>query len=185
MSLVLSNPPAIIIVNNDLTQQVQNTLVRQLRIDQVLDGYTFDQTIAQDPNWPDSIRNIHGQRILVVRDLRELENRQYADVVGFIAHGLLSTEKNNFGPPLNSFPVNRIHWGQLGVYVKKKGPGSINTTCCGCGTDITCTIRAELDALNNRICSTCSCCGSCCSCPQPTYRTLLVPHLPGRSVRGV
>lgn len=185
MALLLSNPPAIIIVNNDLTQSVQNTLVRQLRIDQVLDGYTFDQYIAIDPNWPNNIKNIHNQRILVVRDLRELDNRQYADVVAFISHGLITVEQNKFGPPISSFAVDKIHWGQLCVYVKEKGPGNIGTMCCGCGTDISCTIRAELDALNNRICSSCSCCGGCCGCAQPTYRTLLVPHIPNRTVRGV
>ena len=185
MPYLASNPPAIIIVNNDLTEQVQGVLVRQLRIDQVMDGYTFDQTIAADPNWPNDIRAIHNQRIMVIRDLRELDNREHADIVAFVSHGLISTEKNKFGPPLTHFQVRKIHWGQLCHYVKQKGPGNIATTCCSCGTDITCTIRAELDALNRRICSTCCSCGSCCNCPQPTYRTLLVPHLPDNPVRGV
>ena len=48
MSLLLSNPPAIVIVNDDITAQIQGVLVRQLRIDQVMDGYTFDQTIADN-----------------------------------------------------------------------------------------------------------------------------------------
>ena len=186
MSLLASNPPAIIIVNNDLTASVQNTLVLQLRIDQVMDGYTFDQTIAADPNWPITIKSIHNQRILVIRDLRELNNREFADIVAFIAHGLISTEQNKFGPPITSYPVKKIHWGQLCIFVKKKGPGNISTTCCGCGIDISCTIRAELDALNRRICSLCSSCCSCCRCPAPTFQTLLVPQASGRTrIRGV
>lgn len=182
MSLLLSNPPAIIIVNNDLSASVQATIVKQLHIDQVMDGYTFDQTIEANPNWPSDIKNIHEQRILVVRSLRELNNREYADVVAFVAHGLISIEYNKFGPPVRSFPVKKIHWGQLCVFVKKKGPGEICTTCCSCGVNIACTMRAELDALNGRICSGCSCCGGCCCCPKPTYKTLLVPHLPKRNI---
>jgi len=131
MGLLLSNPPAIIFVNADLTNSVKNKLIKQLRIDQVLDGYTFDQYVLADPNWPDNIRNIHNQRILVIRNLTELENRQYADIVAFISHGLLSTELNKFGPPLTHFPVKKIHWGQLQVLVKQKGPGEIGG-CSGC-----------------------------------------------------
>ena len=186
MSLLLSNPPAIIIINNDLTTSVQNTIVKQLRIDQVMDGYTFDQTIEADPNWPNTIRNIHEQRILVIRDLRELNNREHADVVAFVSHGLISVEYNKFGPPISHYRVDRIHWSQLCVFVRKIGPGNIGSTCCSCGTDISCTIRAELDALNRRICSSCSCCGGCCGCPQPTYKILLVPQSSQRTrIRGV
>lgn len=178
MSLLLSNPPAIIIVNNDLSTQVQRVMVRQLRIDQVLDGYTFDQYIEADSSWPNNIRNIHEQRILVIRDLREHQNREHADIVAFIAHGLITTEYNKFGPPVCAYPVLNIHWGQLCQYVKQKGPGNLTVCCSSCGCDIGCTMRHELDELNNRICTGCSSCSSCCSCCTPTYKTLLVPHIP-------
>ncbi len=117
MPYLASNPPAIIIVNNDLTEQVKGVLIRQLRIDQVMDGYTFDQTLEADPNWANDIRKIHNQRIMVVRDLRELKNREVADVVAFVSRGMISTEKNNFGPPVKQFQVRSIHWGQLCVFV--------------------------------------------------------------------
>ena len=36
---------AIVFVNNDLTQNVQDALVRQLYINEVMDGYEFDQRV--------------------------------------------------------------------------------------------------------------------------------------------
>ena len=156
--LLASNPPAILIVNNDLTPAIEATLVRQLRIDQVLDGYVFDDYIAADPNWPDTIRNIQEQRIMVVRDLRETQNREYADVVAFVSRGMFAVEKNNFGPPGLTFQVRKIHWGQICHWIKQKGPACIKS-CSSCGCEIGCTVRKELDELNNRVkyCGGCSC----------------------------
>jgi len=168
MGLLLSNPPAIIFINADLTASIQGTLVRQLRIDQVLDGYTFDQYVTADPTWPDTIRDIHEQRIMVVRALTELQNREHADIVAFVTHGLMSIEKNNFGPPISQLQVKKIHWGQLCHWVKQKGPGEIGC-CSGCGTKRKCPSTFT----NNCSCGSCS-----CKC--------LVPIAPyGSRMRGV
>lgn len=176
--LLQSNPPAIIFVNNDLSNQVKNMLITQLKIDQVFDGYTFDQTVAADPSWVTNIKNIHEQRILVIRPLYEMTNRELADVVGFVSHGLISIEYNKFGPPGITYPVSKIHWGQLCIFVQKVGPGEIYNSCGCCGYNFYNPIRAELDELNRRVCSTCTSCSSCCSCRVPTFKTLLIPHIP-------
>ena len=170
MALLLSNPPAIIFVNADLSAGIQSTLVRQLRIDQVLDGYTFDQYVAADPTWPDTIREIHEQRIMVVRPLYELDNREHADIVAFVTSGMISVEKNNFGPPISQIQVKKIHWGQLCHYVKKKGPGNLGG-CGGCGCR---TKRCCPTTYTNPCCSDpCSC---KCLVPIPAH---------GSRVRGV
>ncbi len=173
MVLLLSNPPAIIIVNNDLSSSIQSTLVRQLRIDQVIDGYTFDQYIAADPTWPDTIRDVHEQRIMVVRPLYELQNREYADIVAFVSHGMIDIEKNKFGPPIRQLQVKKIHWGQICVYVKKKGPGELGGCCGGCRPKNCCP-----STYTDCSCGSCSCgckCSCTCSAPQES------PYIPVES----
>ena len=108
-------PAAIIFVNNDLTTNVQERLVRQLHIDEVIDGYAFDDRVTADPNYPSNIKQLN-LRLMVVRSFEELENRALADVVIFVKAGLAAVLKNNFGPPAFTCEVLDIYWGKLSVY---------------------------------------------------------------------
>ncbi len=109
-------PPAIIFVNRDLVDQVRSWIVKQLHINEAIDGSTFDARIAADPSYPDKVHQLN-LRILVERPFTEWQNRELADVAIFVKNGLASVEKNNFGPPGATFPVINIHWGQLGVFL--------------------------------------------------------------------
>lgn len=108
-------PPAIVFVNNDLSQNVENMLVRQLHIDEVVDGYVFDDRVIAIPNYLASIP-AQNLRIMVVRSFEELENRDLAQVVIFVKAGLAAILVNGFGPPGLTFPVVNLTWGKLGVY---------------------------------------------------------------------
>lgn len=108
-------PAAIVIINNDITSNIQDMLVRQLHISEVLDGYVFDARIAADSNYIHKIKQL-DIRVLVKRSLEELDNRQNADVVGFVSHGLFSVLKNNFGPPGKTLRVVNLYWGNIGVF---------------------------------------------------------------------
>lgn len=108
-------PAAIVFVNNDLTDNVSNMLVRQLHIDEVIDGSTFDARVAADPNYPRTIK-ANDDRLMVVRSFRELENRTLADVVIFVAHGLAAVEENKFGPKAQTYPVVDLTWGKLCIF---------------------------------------------------------------------
>lgn len=108
-------PSAIILVNNDLVDQVRSHLVTQLHITEVIDGYVFDDRIAANSSYPDTIR-ADGYRLMVVRSFAELESRELADVAIFIKNGLASVLKNNFGPPGATFEVLNLHWGQLCIF---------------------------------------------------------------------
>lgn len=185
MTLIAHFPPAAILINSDISNQVLNTIVRQLKIDVILDGYEFDSYIANDGYWIDNLKNIEEKRILVKRNLYELQNREYFDIVAFVSNGLISIEKNKFGPPINSYPVTKIHWGQLCVFNRRNGPQNVKSKCSSCCANVSCNIRQELDELNGRICSSCSCCNGCCKCCKPTYKTLLVPKRPPNNHSGV
>lgn len=89
-------PSAIIFVNNDLTPQVQHVLTQQLYITQVMDGYTFDGYVIQNPNYVQQI-HYNNQRILVIRTFWDLTNRNLADVAIFLKNGLAYILKNNLG----------------------------------------------------------------------------------------
>lgn len=101
-------PPAIIFVNNDLTEQVLGILKSQLFITELIDGYEFDLRVLSDPNYPDII-HLNNIRLLVIRSFNELNNRNLADVAIFVKAGLLSIEYNKFGPHGQTFPVDRIN----------------------------------------------------------------------------
>lgn len=108
-------PAAIIFVNNDLTDNVRSMLVRQLHINEVIDGYVFDDRVTADPYYTRLVK-ANNQRIMVVRSFRELENRTLADVVIFVAHGLAAIEENKFGPRCQTYPVVDLTWGKLCIF---------------------------------------------------------------------
>lgn len=108
-------PSAVIFVNTDLTDSVQSMLTKQLRVDYVMTGSQFDQSLITDPEYVNKIKQLN-LRVLVKRDLDELQNREYADIVAFIKAGLISVLENNFGPPGITFPIVNLTWGKLGVF---------------------------------------------------------------------
>lgn len=108
-------PSGIIFVNNDIVDQIRDTLIKQLFITSTLDGYEYDAYVEASPSWTETIRNTN-QRIMVIRSFHELQNRETADVVIFVTHGVASIEKNNFGPPGFTQRVAELHWGKLCIY---------------------------------------------------------------------
>lgn len=108
-------PSAIIFCNNDLTVNVESMLVKQLYIDEVIDGYIFDARLEANASYLAQVKAAH-QRLLVIRPFTELDNRTLADVVIFIKAGLASIEENKFGPPNQTYPVVNLTWSKLGIY---------------------------------------------------------------------
>ena len=108
-------PAAIIFVNNDLTDNVKNYIVKQLHITQVMDGYAFDTLVTGVSGYVDTVKQLN-QRIMVVRSFEELNNRNLADVVIFVAHGLATILHNNFGPPGITHEIVQLTWGKLCVF---------------------------------------------------------------------
>lgn len=103
---------AIIFCNKDLTANTQAALVRQLFINEVMDGYEFDLRVALDPNYP-SIVHLNNLKILVVRPFYELTNRTLADVAIFVKAGMAAVENNKFGPPNKTYPIDRLTLNSL------------------------------------------------------------------------
>lgn len=108
-------PSAIVFVNNDLVDSVREMLIKQLHIDQTFTGSQFDDIIANNPDYPQTVKQLR-QRIMVIRSFEELENREIPDVVLFVKAGLASVEKNNFGPPGITLQVINLYWGALGKF---------------------------------------------------------------------
>lgn len=96
---IITSPPTIIGINNNLTDQVLSVFERQLYITQVVDKTTFDGYIAMDGyRYPLGIHQ-DGYRILVPFDLSDQVNRQYFDIILFAKQGLVSVLINHYGPP--------------------------------------------------------------------------------------
>lgn len=110
-----SVPSAIIFINNDLVPQVKSYIARQFHIDETMDGYVFDERVAADSNYPAKIKQLNV-RIMVVRSLADYTNRELADLVLFYKEGMLTTLKNNFGPPTISVRADLVHFGQFCVF---------------------------------------------------------------------
>lgn len=110
-------PSALIMINNDLTDQVLEFISRQLFLTDILDGYTFSQTLNA-PDGYDFLPRIKRQnrRLAVIQSHQETENRNLFDLVLFVKNGLASVECNKFGPPGLTLPVTKLYWGILGIY---------------------------------------------------------------------
>jgi len=121
MSFNLTNPSAIIFVNNDLSDQVQSTLVSQLQINDTITGAEFDSRVTADPNYPNNI-HINNLRVLVIRDFSDLTNRNLADIVIFIKSGLAAVEYNKYGPHNITMPVAGLYLNKL---IFNQGPSNV------------------------------------------------------------
>lgn len=118
----MSLPAGIFFVNADITDDIKSVLTTQLYINEVLTDTEFDNRVSVDPDYPDQIR-LNGLRLLVVRqNFRDYTNRQLADVVIFVSHGLAAVEKNNLCPfqplgnngfPSLTFPISRLNMYEL------------------------------------------------------------------------
>lgn len=108
-------PSAIVFVNDDLTANVEAMLVRQLYIDEVIDGYVFDDRLEANSAYLSQVKAAN-LRLMVVRSFEELENRELADVVIFVKAGLAAIECNGFGAPGQTFPVVNLTWPKLGIF---------------------------------------------------------------------
>jgi len=107
-----TNSGLIIFVNADLTQNVEDAVIRQLEITEAIDGYEFDQRIIDDPNYP-SIIHTTNINLLVIRSFYDTTNRALADIVIFISQGLAYVLSNKVGPPGQTFQVDRMRLERL------------------------------------------------------------------------
>jgi hypothetical protein len=102
-------PPAIIFVNADLNDTTKATLNSQLYIDQVWSDTEFDTIISANPTYPDQV-HLNNLRVLVIRqNFMDYTNRDLADVVMFYKQGEVYIEKNKFGPPGQTYPLERLN----------------------------------------------------------------------------
>lgn len=109
-------PPALILVNNDLSPNTKNYMVNQLRIDQVLDGYTFDSIVYNDGYTSSAALVEPDKRIMVLRDLSEMNNRDFFDVVCFVKAGMITVLQGGVGPGKQIFSLLNLSWGDLGIF---------------------------------------------------------------------
>lgn len=124
-------PGALIMVNNDLSPIIQSQLETQLHIDESITGEEFDLRMAADSDYPRNIR-ILRRRLMVIRDHRDVTNREEMDIVMFVKSGLISVTKNCFGVPGQTYSVKNIYWGALCIHHTVLDR-SCNTTCSSCG----------------------------------------------------
>lgn len=124
-------PGAIIFVNNDLTPGVQGPLERQLYISESITGAEFDARVEADPNYTNIIHD-NNLRVLVVREFSDGYNRNLADVAIFIKAGLASIESCKFGPPGQTFGVDRLtiyellaHYPAWPHHWRRNAPGTV------------------------------------------------------------
>lgn len=121
-------PPAIIFVNQDISQNTRAHLEKQLFITESYFGEQFDVIYANNPDLKKDLM-INNERIMVFRSFDDYTNRKVADIAMFVSRGLINVEKNNFGPPNLSLPVSSIYWGAM---CKFYFPRPYADNCCNC-----------------------------------------------------
>lgn len=108
----MSYPGFIIISNKDLVQSIQDTLKKQLFLNEIITSEEFNTRVSANSNYPTEIR-INQIRIMVLKNLDDFSNTNLADIVIFIKAGLASVEYNKFGPPAKTYPVDKLTITQL------------------------------------------------------------------------
>lgn len=125
-------PGALIMINNDLSSSVQERIRIQLHIDEIITGQEFDLRFAADNNYPLNVRAMR-RRVLVLRDHRDLTNRESMDIVMFFKSGMISISNNCYGPVGQTYRVRDVYWGAIGIYNT-----IIDRTCRTCATCSSC-----------------------------------------------
>lgn len=106
-------PPAIIFINADINDQIVSTLTTQLNLDETMSFDEFNTRVSNDPNYP-TVVHLWFKRILVILpNLMDQTNRTLADLVLFYNQGQVTVEKNKFGPPRLSLPLQRVNLYEL------------------------------------------------------------------------
>ncbi len=91
---------------NDITRLL---LVEQLHLNEVITFREFSDRIAVDPNYP-TVVHLQQYRVLVIlTDFYDVTHRAHADLVLFYNQGQVTVEKNNYGPPGLSLPMQRVN----------------------------------------------------------------------------
>lgn len=100
---------AIIFVNDDMNDAIQSTLTSQLEINETMSFGEFNERVVVDPNYPTVVHGAKLRILVKLPDFRDYTNRELADIVIFLKQGLASVEKNKFGPPGLTLPVQRLN----------------------------------------------------------------------------
>ncbi len=109
-------PPAIIMINPDINDDIRGILKRQLYINEIISGAEFDRRFASDGYYKETAYLTKG-RVLVERTFLDPTNRDKMDLVLYFANGLLSIERTIFqSPPRASFPLETSYLSQLFQY---------------------------------------------------------------------
>lgn len=108
-------PSVIIFMNNDVSDSVQETLIRQLYIDIIMTGDAFDGYVAANDGYAHLLKS-ENKRVLVIRPFSDYSNRTLADIAIYVKNGLAAveltkTEKN--GPPGFTYPVVNLSLPQI------------------------------------------------------------------------
>jgi len=114
-------PAAIIFINGDFNLLTKTTITTQLYLTEIITKTQFDARVAADPNYPTTI-NLNSFRVLVVLpSFQDLVNRTLADLVLFYSQGMVYVERNKFGPPGLTLPIDRLN-----IYDLLRNVGSAN-----------------------------------------------------------
>jgi hypothetical protein len=95
-------PPASLMINNDLSDNVQQMLVRQLHIDIVLNGQTFNANMAANSDYAAQIK-ANNQRLMVIESLICPHYVCDVDIVLFAKTGLVTILRNKHWPTKDWF----------------------------------------------------------------------------------
>jgi hypothetical protein len=106
-------PPAIVFVNQDITEPIKNVLIEQLYIDETITITDFEQRLLGDAQYTSTVHNSGTRLLVIVDDFRNYSQRNLADIVIFVKQGLATVLKNNYGPPGLAVPVSNINIYQL------------------------------------------------------------------------
>jgi len=159
-------------------------LQTQLFIDDTMTKAEFDARIAMDPNYATVVHLMNLRIMVILPTFQDLVNRDLADIVMFLSHGLANIERNRVGPTCKSFDIQRLNPSAL-LHAAKHANGECvlpfeaYPQCDNCRFPFWCDREHTFSGM--RICKSCQ--GECkCGCNLTTSEGIRISpiHLPNQ-----
>ena len=139
----LLNPSALILMDEAFSGNVLSVIERQLAITYVVDGYAALDGYFQADGYFKEHLHADGYRVLVLMPLYDFSYRDLFDIVLTYKNGLISVEKNLYGPHGITMVLDKLYLTELFLYNIPTKPKCFNRSspCCPCDNTDSCKCK--------------------------------------------
>jgi hypothetical protein len=90
-------PPCLIFVNSNISEASKAKLISQLFMDEVISYSEYLSRKAIAPEYAGVLHSLGG-KVMVLKDMSDQQDNDEADIVLYVAHGLVCVQQSFVGP---------------------------------------------------------------------------------------